>query len=591
MPNFSELAENIKDDTLKSVFSLLADKQPNYVADSASIISLSKDECETIKDSLYLQVKTNMILDGQVQSLTDAREWSANHVSNMVADAFFNPVNGQGTRFDPGYYNQADIPISMSPNEATSYYASGGIPARIIDKKSGGMFVNGYRFIGNGWSPKDLEELKEYADGLNFDNVLKQALRDGLIYGGSMMIPALKTDNAHTYSMDFYSLIDHGVITKNCIDSFWHADRWNCVLVPNYNIAASDYLTPKTIFVPIAGVTVNTSRASIIRPKQLPYWGTLRQMGWGISDMESWIRPMLGYEVCMASIPIMAQTLSIMYSHFPADALIANGGANAVRAVAQEIQNQIRTMSSVNPQAFNTALELKVLDRNFTGFPELVSVLEKSVCAKAGLSSADIFDTQASGQNASDDGKHTIKDAGAIQEIANKVVPQISNLVKMLVYSKFGPNSPQAKMADSVRLDFDSPVILTNEERNAAGVTFSTVFTAMIGGGLQPGDALEVGKAFIPDIELPQDVIDRLNEVADMGLDSEVGPGVEELGSKIRGENTIPSLGAKLRGENALPNLGERLRGDSEPEKPGLLSRITNPVKRLFGGIKNVESS
>lgn len=591
MPDFRDLSEKVQDDTLKSIFTLLADKQPNYVADSASVIPLTKDDCESIKESLYSQVKTNMVLDGQVQSLDDARQWSANHVSNMIADAFFNPVNGQGTPFDPGYYNQADIPISMSPNEATSYYASGGIPARIINKKSEGMFVNGYRFIGNSWAPKDLEELKEYSDSLGFDNVLKSAIRDGLIYGGSFMVPHFRNDDAHSHSMDIKGLIEHGYITKDCIDYFWHADRWNCVLVPDYNIAASDYLDPKTIFVPIAGVCVNTSRASIIRPKQLPYWGTLRQMGWGISDMESWIRPLLGYEVCIASIPIMAQQLSILYSHFPADALIANGGANAVRAVAEEIQNQIRKMSNVNPQAMNTALELKVLDRNFTGFPELVGILEKAVCAKAGLSSADIFDTQASGQNANDDGKHTIKDAGAIQEIANKIVPQVANLVKILVYSKFGPKSPQAAMADSVRLDFDSPVILTNEERNAAGTTFSTVFTAMIGGGLQPGDALEVGKAFIPDIELPQDVIDRLNEVADMGLDSEVGPAIESLGSQLRGENTIPSLGAKLRGENALPNLGEKLRGETEPSQPSLLSRITNPVKRLFGGIKNVDPS
>lgn len=584
MSDFRKLTETVQDDTLKEVFKIIADQQPDYIADSTLPLPMTADDCTAIKELLYQQVKTNMTLDGGVQSLTTARESSANHVSNMVADAFFNPVNGQGTRFDPGYYNTADIPVSMSPNEATSYYASGGIPSRIIDKKAGGMFINGYRFIGNSWTPQDLEALKEYADSLNFDHVVKESIRDGLIYGGAFMVPHFKRDDAHTHSMSVDSLIREGIIHKNCIDYFWHADRWNCVLVPDYNIAASDYLDPKTIFVPIAGVSVNTGRAAILRPKQLPYWGTLRQMGWGISDMESWIRPLLGYEVCIASIPIMAQQLSILYSHFPADALIANGGANAVRAVAQEIQAQIRTMSNVNPQALNTALELKVLDRNFSGFPELIAVLEKSVCAKAGLSSADIFDTQSSGMNASDNGKHTLKDAGAIQELANKIVPQISNLVKILVYSKFGPNSPQASIADNVRLDFDSPTILTNEERNQAGTTFSAVFTAMIGGGLQPLDALEIGKSFVPDIELPQNVIDKLAEV----------PAIDET---MEQPNGLSAFGAKLRDETGVSNMAESLRGESSgvdalhakispaQSDGGMLSRITNPVKRLFQGI------
>lgn len=443
--------------------------------------------------------------------------------------------------------------------------------------------------MGNDWNPEDLEILKQYADAKGYDKVIKEATRDGLIYGGAMIVPAFKRDDASTYEMSLRQLIESKTLAKDCIDHFWHADRWNCVLVPDYNIAASDYLTPKTIFVPIAGVSVNTSRAAIIRPKMLPYWGTLRQMGWGISDMESWIRPLLGYEVCIASIPIMAQQLSILYSHFPADALINGGGANAVKAVAEQIQNQIRSMSNINPQAMNTALELKVLDRNFTGFPELISVLEKSVCAKAGLSSADIFDTQSSGLNASDDGKHKVKDAGAIQEIANRIIPQLNDLNKILVYSCFGPDSPQAKLADAIRIDFDSPVVLTNEERNQAAVSFSGVVTAMSGAGLDIGRSIEIAKSFIPDIELPQDLIDELMTLPDMGEVDPEDSGISHLGQQLRGETGVSNLGASLRGENGVSNLGESIRGESSRDNPspvgGLLDRIASPVKKLFSRI------
>jgi hypothetical protein len=241
-------------------------------------------------------------------------------------------------------------------------------------------------------------------------------------------------------------------------------------------------------------------------------------------------------------------------------------------------------MSNVNPQALNTALELKVLDRNFSGFPELIAVLEKSVCAKAGLSSADIFDTQSSGMNASDNGKHTLKDAGALQELANKIVPQISNLVKILVYSKFGPNSPQAAIAENVRLDFDSPTILTNEERNQAGMTFSNVFTAMIGGGLQALDALEIGKSFIPDIELPQDVLAKLAEIPAIDETMEQPNGLSAFGAKLRDETGVSNMAESLNGESSgVDALHENI-SSAKPEG-GILSRITNPVKRLFQGI------
>ena len=69
------------------------------------------------------------------------------------------------------------------------------------------MLVNGYRFLGNGWKPEWLEQLKDYADSLNFDQYIRDGNRDGLLYGGALVVPALRGDNARTYSMSIEDLV------------------------------------------------------------------------------------------------------------------------------------------------------------------------------------------------------------------------------------------------------------------------------------------------------------------------------------------------------------------------------------------------
>jgi len=582
MADFRKLAENVNDDTFKELFSIIADRQPlnrKGVRDSKVEIPCTTEDIDALQLIMHSRVQANLSTVGSIQTLDQARESAASYVT----DSFMNDFNGIGTQLDPGYYNSASIPVSMSPNEATAYYSSGGVPAKIIDIKSQGILINGYRFLGNNWSPDDLERLHDYADSIMFDKALTDAVRDGLIYGGSLLVPAFKNDNPLTYEMSFDGLIRNKILTKDSISRLWHSDRWNTVLIPDYNIAASDYLTPKTMFVPIAGVTVNTKRAAILRPKQLPYWGTLRQMGWGISEMEGWIRSLLGREMCIAAIPIMAQQSSVLYRHIPLDGIIAQNGPEFAEQFARKMQQQMVQLSTVIPKTFNSVGELKAIERNYQGYPELVSILERDIGSKSGISDTVLFHAKTSGLNDSTEGDTTLKQAESVTAVGNQVKLQVKDFIRVMVYSCFGPDSEQAKKADNVRLDFDSPVILTNEQRNQAGATFSTVFTAMIGGGLQPGDAIELSKAFIPDIELPQDIINKLAEIADMGLNDEVGDGVESLGARLRGENAIPNLGDKLRGESG---------GEDAPKTgvAGLADRIASPVKKLFNKIKGGSS-
>jgi hypothetical protein len=278
----------------------------------------------------------------------------------------------------------------------------------------------------------------------------------------------------------------------------------------------------------------------------------------------------------------MAQQMSVMYRHIPLDGIIAQNGPEFAQSFANRMSQQMVEMSNIAPKTFNMVGEIRTIDRHYQGFQELVMLLRQDVGAKSGIPESVLFHSSPTGFS-DNDSDTTLKQAEIIQSLGNKIIPQVSPLVKILVYGCFGPDSPQAELADQVRLSFGSPVVLTNEERTQAGVTFGGVLTAAIGAGLQPGDAIELAHSFTPDIELPKNLIDRLNAVPDMSENDE-GGSIETLGSKLRGENALPDLGARLRGENAVPNLGEKLRGESEPEQ-GLLSRITNPVKRLFSRI------
>lgn len=592
MPDFTMLSE-IKGSSLADVFKLIDASRlsASMASDSGEPIPVSAGDTKAIQQILIDEIRAGIVADGfSFNTISQIQESTIKNVTRAVADGFFNPVNGIGTTADPGYWNTAYTPISMSPNEVTAYYSSGGIPRIIIDKKAGGVMMNGYTFEGEGWSKEDLEKLKKHADELNFDQALEDSLRDALAYGGSLLVPQLKDDDACTMQMSPEELGQQGKLGIGCLDRFWSADRWNAIMIPDYNISARDYLHPREIFVPITGYTVNTKRSALIKPKTLPYWGALRQLGWGISDMEGWIKSVLAYEICIASIPIMSQQLSLLFRVLPLDAITAQNGAAYAQEIAKKTQLVLSQASNVTPRTLNAVGDVKVIERHFTGFEELVHILRQDVGAQSEISDTIIFNTQSTGFS-KNEGDTTLKQAETITKIGNKIIPQVQPVVKMMVYSCFGYDSEQGRRADKVRLTFDSPTVLTNSERNEAGGTFSAVLTATIGAGAQIGDAMEIAKSFVPDIELPQEILDRMKMEPDLldekGFDEvEVSEDIADLGARLRGESTeaIQELGESIRGEVETPVsgielLGAQARGRTMTEK---LERIGKPQGNLI---------
>jgi hypothetical protein len=431
-----------------------------------------------------------------------------------VMDGYYNAMTGQGvTGFDPGSFNLAYTPVSMSPNECTSYYSNGGLPSIIIDKKVKGAMINGYNFVSNdeetGLNEKERLQLKEYANKVGFDQQIEHTDRDGLAYGGAFLYPVFKKDRPDTFEMPVEQLFAEKLIEKDSIDYFVEGDRWNSVMVPNYNIAAKDYLSPDTYMIPLAGVRVNHERMAVVRPLLLPYWGALRQLGWGRSDFESYIQSILAYKILIASVPIMAQQMSLLVHIIPLDGIIAENGPAYAQGFAQNNNQLLRAWSFLNPLTINSYGELKAIDRSFADFDKLNMALRQDVAANSGIPESVLFHTLSTGFSDNSE-EITYKQSETIRNINNAVIPSYKNIVKLLIASCFGPDSPQFERADTVRISFDSPDVITNEERGKMFEKFTSGINLLVTAGINVHDSVVMARKFMPEIEISEEIMNKL---------------------------------------------------------------------------------
>lgn len=537
---------------MKDVFTVIAGRAGNrqYVADSdKDPIDHKADDLVQIRDQLWEHVQYNHIRDGidwitpkelHRGMMLDPAKLVRDSVANaahlittfrkivkdsFVKDSIFNPITGMGTSVDPGQYNYMNSPVIMDPNQASAFYSSGGIPQVIIDKKAKGVLLNGYTYEGSGWTPDEIKALKEGGELLNVGEAYTNVLRDGLVFGGAFAYPALKLDNAYTTGMDLPEMLayrdDQGrrLIDKDCIDHFANADRWNCVLVPNYDVTARDYLYPRSIYVPIGGVRVATARGAVVRPKMLPYWDAIRQIGWTTPDFEGWIKPLKAYEIIIASIPIMAQQMSLLMHSIPMDSIVAQDGINQAQQFMSNTQAALDSWSMAQPRAMSMFGELKVIERHYEGFNDLVIVSRQHVAGSCSIPESVIFHTQPTGFS---DNKEDVllKQSEAVKLVSIQVKPQLAPMVRMLALSVFGPDYvdaagvPILKKLHTLNVLFEVPIMQTPKELADSGTKFMTCLQTAVQAGVPLGAAVPLTKLFFPNVEIPADVMTQINSVA-----------------------------------------------------------------------------
>jgi hypothetical protein len=541
---------------VKKIFGLVSQRAGDgYVTDSkapAKPIAHDADDLLEIRDALWEHVQLGYMADGiETQSVSECVTKMQANAFRMVADGFFNPITGIGTGSDPGRFNFATVPTIMAPQEAAAYYSNGGLPKIIIDKKAKGILLNGYNFKGKGWSPDECKTLFEYGELLGFGEAVTSGVRDGYIFGGSLVYPALKADNPYTTALSVPELVKGGILVQNSIDHFAEADRWNCVLVPNWDVTARDYLYPKTIYVPIGGVRVATARSAVIRPSMLPYWGAIAQIGWTTSDYEGYIPSILAYKLIIAAIPIMAQQMSLLFHVIPMDAELLENGIDILKKYTAINAATMAKWSMAQPIAINSFGEVKAVERHYEGFEELILASMTDVSAGSGLAVSILFQQPPKGLASDRQEDVLLKQSETIVLGQESLKPQLSPLARVLAISCFGPDYVDpagVKIMDklaSLSVSFETPIVQTAAQSAEAGTKFATMLQALVSSEIPVDVAIEVTQLFFPDVKIPKTIMDRLQQITELTGSPNgftPGSGMRELEAAYG-----PQLVAKIR--------------------------------------------
>ncbi len=543
---------------MKRVFRVISSRamdqrgaRAEYVADAdAAPIAHKPDDLLEIRDALWEHVQLGYIADDiETQSPGECLEKIQKNAFRMVQDGFFNPITGIGTGADPGRYNFATIPTIMSPMEATAYYSGGGIPKIIIDKKSKGVLLNGYGFEGNGWDSDETKELHEYMELTGYGERMSEGLRDGNCFGGGFLWPMLVDDNPYTTGLGLDDLIKQQILKKHSISHWAEADRWNCVLVPRWDVTARDYLYPRSIYVPIGGVKVATARAAVIRPSMLPYWGMIRQIGWTTPDFEGWIPNYMAYRLMIGSVPIMSQQMSLLFHVIPMDAALVENGIEFLKKYIAMNQKAMGSWSMLNPVAINSFGEVKAIERHFTDIDKLMLCSMQDLSASAGIPTSIIFNTQANGFSDQDDDT-LLKQSETITLSQKTVGPQLSPTVRIGAISCFGPDYvdkrgvPIMDKLANLHVTFETPVVLTAQQRADNGVKFTQTIGNLVTAQVPIDVAFEVAEIFHPDVEMTPQVKARIEELQQLSASP---PGYTPGGGMRELAAVAPEIATRLR--------------------------------------------
>ena len=507
--SFKELADDDRNPTVfRDIYKVL-DSNETSVGDSYT--SHTTGQIKEVRDIMWEHIKASRISTGQsYRPLTEVREEMTG-----VCDALYNNMSGINTPQDTAYFNNASIPVAISPYDATALLASGGLPEIIINKKSKGVLLNGYSFHSTDifWTEDKIKAIKERAEELNLEAAISDALTEALVYGGAVVYPVFKKDTARSFGETLDELKKQKILEKGCIARFTGTDRWNLVVVPDFIVTTEDYLFAKSFYIPMTGCKIRTERAAVLKPKKLPYWGAIQQLGWGISDFEGYMRAIMGYEIMMASIPMMAQQMSLIVRKLPLDGLIAMNGSDAFKDLIDKTEDEMRAWSVAQPKILNDIGSIEVVNRTYTGYADLGLMMRQNIAAQSGIPESVLFHTQPKGFNNNTE-EVLLKQSETIKMAQKAVLPNLDKLKDILVIDVYGADSEEAKHTGKLRFTFDNPVIATESERAESAARFSAMVNSARQAGVPIDQAIKLSKQFFKSLEITDDLYNACADVA-----------------------------------------------------------------------------
>lgn len=529
---FSKLFADLR--KMVQVGMMHGDSQPFYRLSSQQVDDLRSLQWEECKSRIVQFRSPKEAWDeavlrvGSVRMLGDA---AINDAQLYQGGPIKNPVYRYGTLFDPTTFTIASAPVAFGPMEASNVYANGGLPADIINKKSRAMVLEGATFQPvdkEFWNGDKLQKLEDAADATGFNDVAADNITEAFLYGGSIMYPIFKGDTPSR----FMRPLDKLNLEKECIERWVTVDRWNVVTVPSFIVTTEDYINPKSMFIPMVSLEVNTSRICITRPKSLPYWALLYNIGWTPSDLQGWIRAYYAYEVTQMSVPVMAQQMSLLLYRMPLDGLNATIGPDNVEKLMAINEKRMAEWNSLNPKAVNMVGEVEVVDRTYSGFDQFVGAVKSELAVQTGLPEPSLFHTPNKGF--SDNTTESLLKSSESLKISQRIIEKAMDPARdALVAHVFGTNSKEWENRCKVKLRFNKPVISTERDLADVGARFAASVNSFVQAGISPDVAIALSKPFFPSVKITDEMIKKAKESYDKQMEMGIQVGGGTSGGQI----------------------------------------------------------
>lgn len=523
---------------LESLQKALTPSHLKYIAgDEVPLRQYSLSQIDDIIELQETEIKSRYIDKGiKTMSLEDAKNRT---MLKMAGDILYNAQTGLGTLLDPQQYTQPLMPVMCGAGDATSIYAGGGLPASIIDKKATAMVVDGATFFSphakaegkkeEFWTLDKIQMLEEAAWDTGLNDIAGDAIRDAYLYGGSILYPVFQRERPSSMLWD----VKRSRLEKGCIRRWVSIDRWNTVFVPSFIPTAEDYLHPKTVMVCQEAVEISTSRTCILRPKPMPYWAAIANMGWSPSDITGWITAYYAYETTQMSLPVMAQQMSLLLYRMPIDALNATVGVDGVEKLMAVNEAQMKSWSALSPKAVNMVGEVEVVDRTYSGFEQFVAAIKSDLAAQTEIPEPSIWHTPNKGF--SDNTQESlIKQSETLQMRQHYIERYMQNAKDMLIAHVFGSDSDEWKYRQHIKLKFDKPMITTEKDLSDVGAKFAAATNSFVQAGMSPDTAMKIILPLYPSVKLNDEDIaevrksyEERQETLKMGQSSVGGQGMQ----------------------------------------------------------------
>lgn len=497
------LAES-DDSYVKEVYDLISKSAVVGNIAGDEVAQLSSNDVDRVMEIGAEHVKARHIERyGQIETPTETYN---KMYLRIAGDALINNKTGIGTMLDPSMYTHSNIPVMMGPYEESAAYAQGGLPTSIIDKKARAMIMQGASFkaLSKFWDTDKIEQMEEAASITGFNDIISDASTDAFIYGGSILYPAFKDDRPSSYSRP----LDKMNLQKGCIDRWVETDRWNTVIVPSYIVTAKDYLRPETLFIPQSSLTIHTSRMALIKPRPVPYWVSLYNIGWAPSDMVGWLRAYYGYEIVCQSIPVMAQQMSLILYRMPLDGLNATIGPDKVEQLMRINEKKMSEWSALSPKAVNMVGEVEVVDRTYSGFDQFVGVMKSNLASQCGIPEPSIWHTPNKGF-ADNTTESLLKQSETLQMLQKFLERSMVPCTKILIAHTFGQDSEEYRRAEELQMTFHKPIISTEKDLAEVGARFAASISSLVQAGVSPDTAMKLSSQFFPTVKITEEMVNE----------------------------------------------------------------------------------